>query len=166
MRLLSFRAPRRNFPDKPSLHRRLPLGCNGCRYGKYRFFECFGMVRIDSRSLLPAVACPLRFLNSHKKISRRPDIFILKNGNFRKFSEICRNPDFSILKGISMKIEKSCFRNISKFCQIFVFFRLHPPGGAPSPCRAGSSRLIFRTVLSSISIQKYKLFIVKSPLSW
>ena len=27
--IFSYRAPRRNFPDKPSLHRRLPPACNG-----------------------------------------------------------------------------------------------------------------------------------------
>ena len=135
----NYRAPRRNFPDKPSLHRRLPPGCNGCRYGKYRFFEFFGVFAIDSIAVLRAEACPLRFLNSHKKISRGPPIFILKNFIFWKFSENFPKSRFFDFQRNFDENRKSCFRKFSKCCQIFCFFRLHPPGGAPSPCRAGSS---------------------------
>ena len=68
-----FRAPRRNFPDKPSLHRRLPPGCYGCSSsGKYRFSIFFGAFAIDSRALLRTVACPARALNVFIAKSRGP----------------------------------------------------------------------------------------------
>ena len=115
-----------------------PQAVTGVGDGKYRFFELFGMVRIDSITTFPAVARPLHFLNSHKKKSRRPHIFILKFFIFRKFS---KSRFFDFQRNFD-KIEKSCFRKNGIFSKFSIFFKLHPPGGAPSPCRAGSSMFL------------------------
>ena len=71
----SNRAPRRNFPAKPSLHRRLPPGCNGCA-GKSRNPQCsrrwLEVCPTDSRVLLRTVACPSRVQKVSGPKSRGP----------------------------------------------------------------------------------------------